>query len=130
MPADLVGLPVPCEAPWRERPIVNPWIYLIGAIAFEIGGTLTLKSTEGFSRLWPSVLCALAYAASFRLLASALKGIEVGVAYAIWSAVGTAVVAGFGVAFWDESFTAPKVLGVALVVAGVVLLNIGTVHGT
>ena len=121
---------MPGEAPRRERPIVNPWIYLIGAIAFEIGGTLTLKSTEGFSRLWPSVLCALAYAASFRLLASALKGIEVGVAYAIWSAVGTAVVAGFGVAFWGESFTAPKVLGLVLVVAGVVLLNVGTAHGS
>lgn len=100
------------------------WLALSGAIGFEIVGTLSLRSTDGFRRLGPTLVVLTAYGLSFWLLSVALQGIEVGVAYAIWSAVGTTVIAGFGILVWGESVSTLKVVSLALVVAGVVGLNL------
>ncbi len=101
---------------------------LVAAIAAEVGGTTALKYSEGFSRLWPSVLTVVGYAVSFVLLAQTLKTVSVGTAYAIWSGVGTAAIALIGVAFLGEGMSAVKAAGMALIIVGVVVLNLGGAH--
>ncbi|MER5180649.1 multidrug efflux SMR transporter [Streptomyces sp. NPDC002896] len=101
---------------------------LAGAIAAEVAGTTAMKYSEGFSRLWPSLATVAGYLIAFALLAQTLKTIEVGTAYAIWAGVGTAVIAAIGMVFLGETMTAAKVAGVALVIGGVVLLNLGGAH--
>ncbi|HWS33938.1 MAG TPA: multidrug efflux SMR transporter [Actinoplanes sp.] len=106
------------------------YFFLFAAIAAELVATSLMKSTEGFTRLWPTVAVLSGYGASFVLLAQAVKQIEVGVAYAIWSGVGTAAIVAIGAAFLNEPLTTVKVAGIALIIAGVVMLNItgGKVH--
>lgn len=103
---------------------MNPWFYLSLAIASEIAGTVMLRSSHSFTRLWPTVFVVVSYTVSFRFLAAALTGMEVGIAYAVWSAVGTFVIAVIGVLAWNERLGAAKVAGLVLVISGVVLLNI------
>jgi small multidrug resistance pump len=98
---------------------------LVGAILFEVAGTISMKLSEGFTRPLPSVLIFLFYGAAFTLLTLALKKIDVSVAYAVWSAVGTAVIAGIGIVWFKEPLTALKVASLLLIVAGVVGLNLG-----
>ncbi|HEX2312552.1 MAG TPA: multidrug efflux SMR transporter [Thermomonospora sp.] len=106
-----------------------PYLLLLGAIVVEVIATSLLKSTEGFTRLWPTVAVLTAYAAAFALLSQAVsRGMEVGVGYALWSALGTTAIVVIGVLFLDEPITALKVTGVALVVAGVTALNLGGAH--
>ena len=101
-----------------------PYLLLTGAILAEVVGTISLKYSDGFTRLWPSVLTAVAYLLSFALLAQTLRSMAVGTAYAIWSAVGTALIAVIGMVFLGESTTWTRMLGLALVIAGVVVLNL------
>ncbi|MGW1022650.1 DMT family transporter [Streptomyces sp. NPDC002577] len=101
---------------------------LAGAILAEVAGTTAMKYSEGFSRLWPSLGTAAGYLVAFALLAQTLKTVEVGTAYAIWAGIGTAVIAAIGMVFLGETMTAVKVAGIALVIAGVVLLNLGGAH--
>ncbi|WP_320778258.1 multidrug efflux SMR transporter [Streptomyces sp. CRN 30] len=104
------------------------YLLLFGAIAAEVIATTSMKFSEGFSKLWPSVLTAVGYVISFYLLAQALKSMSIGTAYAIWSGVGTATVAVIGLIAFGEALTAAKVAGVALIIAGVVVLNLGGGH--
>lgn len=100
------------------------YLFLAGAIAAELFATSLMKSTEGFTRLWPTLTVLTAYGTSFVLLSQAVKQIEVGVAYAIWSGVGTAAIVAIGAAFLGEPMTVVKVVGIALIIAGVVVLNL------
>ncbi|MEU8914133.1 multidrug efflux SMR transporter [Streptomyces nigrescens] len=104
------------------------YLTLAAAILSEVVATTAMKYTDGFSRLWPSVGTALGYLLAFALLAQTLKSMSVGTAYAIWSGAGTAVIAAIGMVFLGESATALKVLGVLLVIAGVVVLNVDGAH--
>ncbi|GAA5209239.1 DMT family transporter [Streptomyces thinghirensis] len=104
------------------------YLLLAGAIAAEVAGTTAMKYSEGFSRLGPSLLTALAYVLSFALLAQTLKILAVGTAYAIWAGVGTAAIAAIGVAFMGEGMTVTKAAGIALIIIGVVVLNLGGAH--
>ena len=104
------------------------WILLVGAITAEVTATSALKLSDGFSKLAPSLVVAVGYIASFALLALALKKLEVSVAYAIWSGVGTAAVAVIGVVAMKEPLTAAKVVGVLLIIGGVVTLNLAGSH--
>lgn len=101
------------------------YVFLLGAIAAEIVATSLMKSTEGFTRLWPTVASLAGYAISLVLLSQAVKGVSVGVAYALWSAVGTAAIVAIGAAFLGEPITVVKVVGISLIIAGVVTLNLG-----
>ncbi len=105
-----------------------PFVFLAGAIVAEVLGTTAMKFSEGFSKLWPSVGTGVAYVVSFALLAQALRGMAVGTAYAIWSAVGTALIAGIGIVFFNEAATLTRMLGIALIIAGVVVLNLAGSH--
>ena len=100
------------------------WLYLFLAIVTEVIGTTLMKVSNGLTRLVPSVLMFVLYAVSFTFMAWALKKIEVSTAYAIWSGLGTALISGIGIYWFQESLTVPKVVGTVLVIAGVVLLNV------
>ncbi|MEU6235460.1 multidrug efflux SMR transporter [Kitasatospora sp. NPDC047058] len=105
-----------------------PYVLLALAILSEVCATSCLKLTDGFSRLWPSVGVAVGYVLSFVLLGRALKHIPVSVAYAVWSGAGTAAVAGIGVVAFGESLGRLQWLGIALVIVGVVVLNLRSSH--
>lgn len=100
-----------------------PWIYLAIAILGEIIGTTALKASEGFTRWPPSVLAVLGYGVAFYFLALVLKTIPVGVAYAIWAGVGVAAISVIGVVLFGQTLDLAAVIGIALIVAGVVVLN-------
>ncbi len=100
------------------------WAYLLIAILTEVVGTTMMKASQGLTRLAPSVLMFVMYAISFVFMALALKKIEVSTAYAIWSGLGTALIATIGIMAFRESFSLPKLAGILLVIGGVVLLNI------
>lgn len=100
------------------------WVYLALAIIFETMGTTCLKLSDGFSRLMPSLLILPTYVISFALLALAVKIVPISVAYAVWSAAGTAIIAGVGVLYFGEPLTALKVFFLALIVIGVVGLHL------
>ncbi|MFX0574797.1 DMT family transporter [Nocardia nepalensis] len=96
------------------------------AIASEITATVSLKVSEGFTKLVPSTIVVIGYGAAFFFLAQALKrGMPIGVAYGIWSAVGVAAIALIGVLFLDERLTLIQVGGIALVILGVLALELG-----
>ncbi len=100
------------------------WIYLLIAILTEVVGTTMMKASQGLTRLAPSALMFVMYAISFIFMALALKKIEVSTAYAIWSGLGTALIATIGIMAFRESFSLPKLAGILLVIGGVVLLNL------
>ena len=100
-----------------------PWVYLSFAIAAEIVDTLSLKASAGFTRLGFSVLTVIGYGVAFYLLSLVLKSIPVGVAYAVWAGVGVAAVAILGVLLFGQKLDLAAVVGIALIVAGVVVLN-------
>lgn len=104
------------------------YVTLASAILAEVLGTTAMKYSDGFSKLWPSLGTVVGYLISFALLAQTLKTMSVGTAYAIWAGVGTAAVAAIGMVFIGEAVTAAKITGVLLVIAGVVVLNLGGVH--
>jgi small multidrug resistance pump len=105
---------------------MNPgsMLVLLLAILTEVVGTVALKASEGFTRLGPNVLVVVGYGLSFYLLALALKQIPLGIAYAIWSGLGTAGAVVAGMLLWRESLNLAGVVGILLIVAGVVLLNL------
>jgi len=95
------------------------WLILFFAIAFEVGGTLTLKFTEGITRPWPSLLMFVQYLLSLYGLSLAVERIPVGTAYAVWSGVGTLMVAVVGVLWFKEQVTLLRCLSTVLIVVGV-----------
>ncbi len=103
-------------------------LYLVLAILSEVAGTTSLKFSQGFTKLVPSVIVILCYALSFWLLSLTLKKIDVGIAYAIWSAVGTALITTIGILWFKEPITAIKIGSIVLIILGVVGLNIGGAH--
>ncbi|NEB78517.1 multidrug efflux SMR transporter [Streptomyces sp. SID14478] len=104
------------------------YVLLAGAIAAEVAATTAMKYSEGFSRLWPSLITVAGYVIAFALLAQTLKTVQIGTAYAIWAGTGTAVIAAIGMIFLGEGLSLAKAAGIALVIGGVVLLNIGGAH--
>ncbi len=100
------------------------WFYLAGAIALEVAGTTSMKLSAGFTKVLPSVLIFVFYGASFVALTFALKKIDVSVVYAVWSGVGTALIAVIGIAYFRESATIIKLASIGLIIVGVVGLNL------
>jgi len=103
------------------------WIYLGFAILFEVAGTTSMKLSEGLSKLLPSTLMVVLYIASFALMALALKKLEVGMTYAIWAGLGTALIAVIGVLYFKEPMSALKAVSILLIIAGVIGLNLSGV---
>lgn len=105
------------------------WVLLGIAIAAEIFGTLSLKASDGLSKLLPSLGVLLGYGAAFTLMAMALKKLDVGITYAIWSGVGIIGAAIGGVVFFGQHLSRMTIFGMAIIIAGVVIMNLGgTTH--
>lgn len=100
------------------------WIYLFFAGLFEVGWAVGLKYTEGFTRLVPSALTVAAMGISFWLLATALKTLPVGSAYAVWTGIGAVGTAALGIVLFEEPATAARLVSILLIVAGIVGLRI------
>lgn len=99
------------------------WIYLSIAICSEVLATSFLKESDGFSKLWPSVISLGGYALALFMLSLAVRDIELGVAYAIWAGVGTALIVLVGWLALGQKIDAAAVVGVLMIVGGVVVIN-------
>jgi len=100
------------------------WVFLALAITFEVAATSLIQRSDGFTKpLW-TVIVLLGYAMSFTMMAQAVKVLEVGLVYAVWSGVGIVAIALIGVLFLGESVTVPKLVGLSLILAGVLVLNL------
>jgi small multidrug resistance pump len=100
------------------------WILLVVAIVLEVVGTANMKLSEGFSKLVPSVLVLFFYALSIVALTFAVNRLDVSVAYAVWSGMGTALVAMIGIWFFQESLTITKLIALGLIIVGVAMLHL------
>ena len=104
------------------------WLLLIGAVVMEVIGTTALKLSDGFTRLTPSIVVVIGYGLAFTALGFVLKRIEMGVAYAVWAGLGTALIALVGVVFFGESLNPVKIASLALIIIGLIGLNIAGSH--
>ncbi len=100
------------------------YIYLTIAIIAEVIGTASLKASEGFTRLMPSIATVLGFGIAFFSLSLVLKTIPVGIAYAIWAGAGIVLVTAIGYVWFRQALDWPAVAGIALIVAGVVVINV------
>jgi len=103
---------------------LHAWGYLAIAIASEVIATSALKASDGFSRPAPSLVVVAGYAVAFWCLSLTLRTIPVGIAYAVWSGVGIALITLIAWIVYGQALDAPALLGIALIVAGVVVLNV------
>lgn len=99
------------------------YLFIAIAIATEVIATSALKSAEEFTRFWPSVIVVVGYVVSFYFLTLVLRTLPVGVTYAIWSGVGIVLVAIIAMAFYQQVPDLPAVLGMALIIAGVLVIH-------
>ena len=105
------------------------WVYLAFAIIFEVAATSLIQKTEGFTKpLW-TVIVLFGYGVSFTMMAQAVKVLDVGLVYALWSGIGIAAIATIGVLFLGDSLTVPKLVGLSLILAGVLVLMLLGDHG-
>ena len=98
------------------------WIYLAIAIVSEVIATSSLKAAEGFTRWVPSLIVIVGYASSFYFLSLTLRTIPIGVAYAIWSGVGVALVTLIGWSIYHQSLNIAALIGITLIISGVIVL--------
>lgn len=103
---------------------MKTFLLLFFAILAEVVATSALKASEGFTRLAPSILVVVGYGAAFTCLSLTLKTLPLGVAYAIWSGVGTALVALIGWLCYKQQLDGPAILGITLIIAGAAILNL------
>lgn len=103
---------------------MQQWLFLSIAIVSEVIATSALKASEGFSRLWPSLVVAAGYATAFYFLSLTLRTIPIGVVYAIWSGVGIALIALIGWLAFGQSLDAAAIIGLLLIIAGVVVIHV------
>lgn len=100
------------------------YLYLALAIVTEVIATSLMPLTQGFTRLWPSLAVAVGYGVAFYCLSLTLKTLPIGVIYAIWSGAGIALIAIVGAVFFKQSLDTPALIGIGLIVAGVLVLNL------
>lgn len=103
---------------------MNVWLLLSLAILAEVIGTSALKLSDGFTKLWPSLVVLVGYGLAFYLLSLTLKQIPVGVAYAIWAGAGIALITLIGWIVFKQTLDLAAVLGIALIISGVVVLQV------
>ncbi|NBP87841.1 MAG: QacE family quaternary ammonium compound efflux SMR transporter [Planctomycetia bacterium] len=103
---------------------MKPWLTLAAAIVAEVVGTSFLKASHGFTKPLPVLAVVVGYGLSFYLLSLTLQTIPVGVAYAVWSGVGLVLIATIGWLAYGQSLDLPAIIGMGLILAGVVVLNV------
>ncbi|SHI16503.1 DMT family transporter [Pollutimonas bauzanensis] len=100
------------------------WLYLAIAIAAEIVATTALKASEGFTRLYPTLITITGYLLAFYCLALTLRVIPVGIAYAVWSGAGIVAISLIGYLMFKQTLDTAALIGIGMIVAGVVVLNV------
>ena len=115
-----------CDGEWikGERSVMSPWLSLGIAGVFEIAWAVGLKYTDGFSKLWPSLITIWAMGFSLYFLAQALKTIPLGTGYAVWTGIGAAGTAILGIVLFAESAEVLRLLCIALIIGGIVGLKL------
>lgn len=104
------------------------WLYMAGAIVFEVAGTTCMKLSDGFEELLPSILMVPFYVLCFVCLTLAIRRIDVSVAYAAWAGIGTTLITMVGIFWFDDPASAMKLVAIALIILGVVGLNLQGEH--
>jgi len=102
----------------------NHYVILFFAVMAETIGTTALQASQQFSRLWPSLICIVAYAAAFYLLSLALKVMPVGILYAVWSGLGIVLIAAIGFAVFGQKLDTAAILGIAMILAGILVIHL------
>lgn len=105
------------------------WTYLYMAISLEIAGTYMIKLSEGFSHLTPSLCVLVCYGFSLWLMSLAVRRLDLGIAYAVWSGVGIIAITAIGVFVFNEPVSLKKIISIAVILAGVISLNLASVNG-
>jgi len=105
-------------------PLIMNWIYLLIAGILEVGWAIGLKYTDGWTKLYPSILTVIGMIASFYFLSLALKSLPIGTAYAIWTGIGTVGAAVLGMVLFDEPRDVVRILCIMLIIAGIAGLKI------
>ncbi len=100
------------------------YVYLILAVICEVMGTSAIQASQQFTRLWPSLAVAVCFAAAFWFLSLTLRTMPVGIMYAMWSGLGIVLIACIGYAVFGQKLDLPAVLGIALILAGIVVINL------
>ncbi|EOW6721876.1 SMR family transporter [Cronobacter dublinensis] len=100
------------------------WVLLSVAIVCEVIGTTFLKLSEGFSRLVPTLVTAICYGIAFWCLSVTMRTIPTGIIYAIWSGVGIVLIGIVGWIFLGQKLDLPAMLGMGLIIAGVIVINL------
>ena len=100
------------------------YVYLTFAVIAEVIGTSALKASEEFTRTGATILVFVGYSVAFYMLTFVFRTIPVGIAYAIWSGIGVALISLVGVVLFKQSLDLAAVVGIALIVAGVVVINV------
>ncbi|GKS84396.1 QacE family quaternary ammonium compound efflux SMR transporter [Acidovorax sp. SUPP1855] len=103
---------------------MKTYLFLIVAILGEVGATSALKASDGFTKLWPSLLSFLGYGVAFYFLSLTLRTIPVGIAYAIWAGLGIVLMALIGLVAFGQKLDIPAIVGIGLILAGVLTINI------
>jgi multidrug transporter EmrE-like cation transporter len=103
---------------------MKSWLFLLIAILAEVAATSALKASAGFSRLGPSAVVVIGYGIAFYFLSLTLRTIPVGVAYAVWSGLGIALVTGIAWVLFGQRLDAWGVVGIGLILSGVLVLNL------
>jgi quaternary ammonium compound-resistance protein SugE len=117
--------------PYKHGPVqfhleeqIMAWVYLVVAGLMEVAWAIGLKYSEGFTRLWPSVITVAFMVGSFALLAQALRTLPLGTAYAIWTGIGAVGTATLGILIFGESRELARLLCIVLIVAGIIGLKL------
>lgn len=105
---------------------MSAWVALAIAIFSEVIATSFLKASDGFSKLWPSVIVILGYASAFYFMSISIKSIPVGITYAVWSGTGIVLIALVGWLVMGQKLDWPAILGMSLIVAGVLVIQLGS----
>ena len=100
------------------------WIYLVVAIISEVIAASALKESDSFKNFWPSVIVVIGYCIAFYFLSLTLKTIPVGVAYAVWSGIGMALIVLVGWFLFGQKLDHPAIIGIVLIASGVVIMNV------
>ncbi len=99
-------------------------VYLIVAVAFEVVATSALKETNGFTRLWPSLISIAGYACAFYFLSLPLRTMPVGIVYALWCGAGIIMITAIGWIVFKQALDMPALAGIGLIMAGVIVINL------
>lgn len=100
------------------------WAFLVFAILFDVIGIASMKVSSGFTKLIPSLAVFVCYTLCFVCLTMALKRLDMGIAYAVWAGVGTALMAIIGILFFGESISLIKIISIIFIMLGVIGLNL------